>query len=461
MPGFEAAPAQQRLWLLDQLGGARDLSHTLIMCVRFDGALDVERLATAAQAVIARHDVLRSVYRLDGTRLLADVGAAPVEVAQLGSRTSSHADGDAVAMSCARELAATPIDLAHGPLMRAAAIADGPWRCYLAVAVHHIAWDGWSVGVLLRELATAYARGPQALPPLTASYWDYAREQLQLADSERAAHDLAYWTQQLAELSELPPLAAAEEGEDEGEPLLHHAAFELDPRLAREVTTFARARGATAFAVFAAGLQTLLYKAGLGPDSCLGVPVSNRGSQRYDGIVGCFLNAILLRGSIREDDTFETLVARVRDATFEAIAHAGIPMGAVVRALGRDVRAAPLHQVGLSFDPTQGITPDVGGAPTTVLFGTPPTGRRDPTIVVRYAASRVLVDIEWNGRLVLVPEQLVEEWCAIVETGSRTPHARLGDVSLGPEGSSVIGVSAREMPSIRPDATDDRPARDA
>ncbi len=425
MASVRASPAQQRFWLLQQLGAAPDASRMLSLCVRFDGELDRDRLVEAVSAVVGRHDVLRTTYRWERDRLVADVAAGTAVDVIASASPDEVADPDAAAQRRARALADEPVDLADGPLMRIGLHEHGRALRYLLVAVHHIAWDGWSTGVLLDELAIAYAHGAAHLPPLPTSYWAYGEDRWSAATGLPGERDLEYWRRQLDGLGTLPQLARRDS--EEALPPIHRAQALLDGAFRTRVATFAASCGATPFAVLAAGLQVVLRQAGLGDESCLGVALSDRMDPRHEVLVGCFLNTVLLRGGVRDDDAFADVATRARDAIREAIAHGALPFELLAQRLlsGRNLQAEPLHQALVSFHPSHRATPAVGGARTTVLLGTPDRGRGDPTITIRYADPDGTIDGEWNGELALPADALLDGWREAVDAGVAAPRARL------------------------------------
>ena len=292
--------------------------------------LELERLRTALRAVVERHEVLRSRFRWREERLLVDlIPAAGIDLPIHGSGGAMRFE-EADIVRATQELADLPFSLEHGPLVRAAIFANGPQQTYLALVVHHIVWDGWSNAIVLRDLAAAYEAGG-ALAPLPARYWDYGA----LKRRWIAAHgeqDAAYWRAQLEGVTELPPLAHAEPGGG-GADEIRRLQLELEPSLLERVAAFGGPRNATPFCVFAAALQALLHRRGLGGDSCLGIPMADRTDPRFEQLAGCFVNTVVLRGRVREADTFEQLVARTRETAYEAIAHGGLPFELMVQRL--------------------------------------------------------------------------------------------------------------------------------
>lgn len=449
---LEASPAQHRFWLLEQLGGAENGSQAVPLFVRFDGPLDAERLRTALRAVIERHEVLRAGFRWSDARLLAELRPADaIELPLHGSAAASaYAEPDVV--RAVLELADAPFDLARGPLVRAALFANGPRQCYLAFIAHHIVWDGWSNAIVLRDLGAAYVAGAAGLAPLPARYWDYGAQKRAwiAAHGER---DAAFWRARLAGATALPPVAQADEGDD-GADEIHHLRLELEPAFLERVAAFGRARDATQFCVFAAALHALLQRRGLGDESCLGIPLADRADPRFEQLAGCFVNTIVLRGAVRGAATFEQLVLRTRDAVYEAIAHGGLPFELMAQGLqlSRELLSAPLYQALFSFQNFPQGRLSVGGAEAVPITLPVLRGRIEPAFRVAFEGDVCALNLDWNGRLRISQDGLLEEWRALLEHGMRDPSAAVD--ALAVERAPIAGgAAARDAGAVAEPAT--------
>ncbi|MGW1715504.1 amino acid adenylation domain-containing protein [Streptomyces sp. NPDC002156] len=345
--------AQRRLWFLDRLEESGAAYH-IPLAVRFTGALDQDALRLALADLVARHEILRTVYPdADGTprqRLLAPVTARP----QLHIERATEAElPDRLA-----ELARLEFQLTEDVPLRAHLIALGPEDHVLLLVLHHIAADGWSLDPLTRDLATAYrSRLENRVPAwgeLPVQYADFAVWQgEQLGRRDLMESHLAHWTQALAGLpDELPlpadrprPARATHRGGD--------IPVRLDATLHRRLRTLAADTGTTPFMVVQASLAALLTRLGAGTDIPLGTPVAGRADEALDDLVGCFLNTLVLRTDTSGAPTFRELLDRVRETDLAAYAHQDLPFEQLVEALNppRSPARHPLFQVMLAFRP--------------------------------------------------------------------------------------------------------------
>ncbi len=337
--------AQERLWFLDQLQPGLS-AYNLPRAARLAGPLDPERLAAALSGIVARHEALRTRFPVaDGApvQLAQPAASVPVPRTDLGALPSVLREAEARRLVEAE--AARPFDLAAGPLLRALLIRLGPEDHLLALTVHHIAADGWSLGILLKEAGALYAG--TALPALPIQYADYAAWQRSRLDPARMESELSFWRGQLAgapPVLDLPtdrprPAVQTTRGAWRTRPLAAAAAD--------AVQNLSRERGATPFMVLAAALQALLARWSGQDDVSIGTPVAGRLHAATEPLIGCFLNTLVLRGRLDGDPAFAAHLARVRETALDAFAHQEIPFDRLVAELapGRDLGATPLFQV--------------------------------------------------------------------------------------------------------------------
>ncbi|MFE4972035.1 amino acid adenylation domain-containing protein, partial [Kitasatospora sp. NPDC056651] len=337
--------AQQRLWLIDQIEGPTAL-YNLPFALRLRGALDTAALRAATADVVARHEALRTVFPVAGgvpvQRILPAEEARPRFLAEDCAPDDYPARRDAAA--------AETFDLSRELPIRITVFTLSPTEHVLLVVLHHIAADGWSLGPLLRDLATAYrARLAGRAPdwePLPIQYADYALWQRDLLGDEHdpdslLARQLDHWREALAGLPEeleLPtdrprppaPTGAADSVDLAWDAGLHTALLDL-----------ARTHRTTLFTVLQAGLATLFTRLGAGTDIPLGTGIAGRADEALDDLVGFFVNSLVLRADTSGDPSFAELLGRVREAQLDAFAHQELPFERLVeelnppRALGR------------------------------------------------------------------------------------------------------------------------------
>jgi amino acid adenylation domain-containing protein len=324
------APGQERLWFLARMD-RDDTSYHMPIALRLRGDIDASALAAALSDVAGRHEALRTCYAEDESgpyQVVLDEFAVPFEVG-----TGSVADA-----------ARTPFDLAAAPPVRSWLFGEGDEHVLLVVT-HHIAGDGWSIPVLLRDLADAYAarldgRAPEWVP-LPVQYADYTLWHREL-DS-----DLAYWTDALAGLPEELDLPYDRVRPATVDHTGAAAAVTIPAGLHARLLELAAGQRATLFMVLQAALATLLARFGAGDDVPIGTPVAGRPDPALDDLVGFFVNTVVLRTDVSGAPAFTELLDRVREADLSAFEHDDVPFERLVEELNpaRSAARHPLFQV--------------------------------------------------------------------------------------------------------------------
>ena len=362
--------AQARLWFLYRLEGP-GTAYTIPCALRIDGPLDTEALRAAFGDVLARHEALRTVFPdRDGRpyqRILTPGQAGlPFDVEEV----TLHLLDAAVAAAGAHAF-----ELATEIPVRATLLSAGPERHVLSIALHHIAGDEWSEGVLLRDLDHAYAaRTAGSAPvfaPLPLQYADHALWQGELLDGRDgpAAAQSAYWTQRLAGLP--AELALPTDRPRPAEASGRGGAVRL--RLSEELHTalrgYAQRTGSTPFMVTQAAAALLLGRLAGTTDVALGTPVAGRADESLESVVGFFVNTLVLRHDLAGEPTFDDLVVRSREVVLGALTHQDLPFDRLVeivspeRSLGRH----PLFQVMVQHRKEAGGLDGLLGARTALL----------------------------------------------------------------------------------------------
>ncbi|MGV9868717.1 amino acid adenylation domain-containing protein [Rhodococcus koreensis] len=354
-PRVPLSPAQQRLWFLARLAPGSP-EYTIPMALRLGGTLDVAALTAAVADVVGRHEPLRTLYPdSDG---VAYQQVVPVSRATPSLRPISVARGDVAARVAT--FASQGFTLGAEPPIRARLFALATDEWVLAVMVHHISADGFSVPLLVRDLMTAYeARVAGEAPrwaPLPVQYTDYTLWQHELlgeSDDPRsvAARELSYWKDTLSDAPEQLSLPT-----DRPHPAIasHRGGtvdFALDDALYRAVEHTASTCAVTPFMVVHAVFAVLLAKLSGSTDIVIGTPVAGRGDQALDELVGMFVNNLVLRTEVSPAESFADLLGRVREDDLDAFAHSTVPFETVVEALDptRSRARNPLFQVALAF----------------------------------------------------------------------------------------------------------------
>jgi amino acid adenylation domain-containing protein len=343
--------AQERLWFIDRLEGG-SAPYNIPAALRLTGALDVDALEGSLGEIVRRHEALRTTFgEVDGSpvQVIAPFAGFALPVDDLSGLPETAREAEV--RRRAREDAARPFDLLAGPLFRAALLRLGAEEHVLLLCIHHIVSDGWSSGVLLRELSTLYAAFTHGegdpLPPLPVQYADYAvwqREQLQ---GEVLDRQLAYWNERLAgapALLELPtdhprPAVQSHRGTRE--------LFDLPRALLERLQALGRSEGATLYMVMLGAFQLLLSKYSGSEDVVIGSPIAGRTRREVEELIGFFANTLVLRTDLGGDPSFRALLGRVREGTLGAYEHQEVPFERLVAELQpeRSLSHAPLFQV--------------------------------------------------------------------------------------------------------------------
>ncbi len=333
--------AQEREWFRDRL--FPDVAHNISGALRLEGMLSIDALQATFDAVIARHQSLRSTIRDEQGRPVQSIApAAPLPIRTV--ETTQWRDLYA-------EEVARGFDLSAGPLLRATLIRLADREHILLITMHHIVSDGWSIGVLMREIAELYTafvqRRDPVLPDLRIQYGDFASWQ-----RERNLDDgIAYWRAQLADLPALelqPDLPPSERNHDAGS-----IVSEVDAALKRNLEQFGRRNDTTLFVTLLTAFMVLLMRRTGREDIIIGSPVSGRSRVETEPLIGLFLNTLALRAKLSPQLTFREAMIIVRQTVLDALAHADVPVERLVQEL--DIRRSsdvhPLYETIFNFTP--------------------------------------------------------------------------------------------------------------
>jgi amino acid adenylation domain-containing protein len=338
--------AQERMWFVDRLEAGSSAYH-MPFAFRIRGTLDVRALRGALDALVARHESLRTAFPLvDGVPVQRIHPPAPADFA-------AHDDGDADTLL--RDSAGRPFDLERGPLFRAVLVRVGEDEHRLGLTLHHLVADGWSIGVIARELAAAYgalaAGNEPGLPPLPLQYADFAAWQRSWLTGEVLETQLAYWRRKL---SGAPP--RLELPTDFPRPAVqrHHGALaeaSIEGGDAAAILSLARREGSTLFMTLLAAWSVVLARWAGQDEVVVGTPVAGRTRAETEPLVGLFLNSLALRTELGGNPGFRELLRRVRETTLEAYAHQDVPFERVLEELrpARTLAHAPVFQAMLNL----------------------------------------------------------------------------------------------------------------
>ncbi|HLK55511.1 MAG TPA: amino acid adenylation domain-containing protein [Chthonomonadaceae bacterium] len=343
--------AQQRLWFIDQLEPDSSAYH-IPLAVRLRGSLDISALEQSLNTLVERHEALRTVFASpegEPVQVIQEYAPFALPLTDLNSLTAETREAEVRRL--VQEEAQRPFDLAAGPLFRAALLQLAEEEHVLLLTLHHIVSDGWSQGVLTRELTAlynAYRSGqPSPLTELSIQYADYAAWQRQWLQAEELQRQVGYWKQHLAgapALLELPT--------DRSRPAIQsyrgaRLRQEFSPELTSGLKALCQQEGVTLFMTLLAAFQTLLSRYSGQDDIVVGTPIANRTQAEIEGLIGFFVNTLALRTDLSGDPGFVEVLKRVREVCLGGYAHQDLPFEKLVEEIQpqRSMSHSPLFQV--------------------------------------------------------------------------------------------------------------------
>ncbi|QSQ14838.1 non-ribosomal peptide synthetase [Myxococcus landrumensis] len=418
--------AQQRLWFLSQLD-AGGTSYNAPFAVRLTGPLDANALRESFLAVVARHEVLRTTFGEEEGRPVQRIhpraelewGVEEVEAGAVRRRVE--------------EEARRPFDLERGPLLRGRLLKVGKDDHVLVWVVHHIVFDGWSVGVLEKEVSEEYGAKVKGARKQEVQYADYARWQGEWLKGEVLETQLEWWKQAMADAPRMLELPA-----DRARPAVQtfRGALKWMPLpegLEGRLRELSRKEGVTLYMTLLAGFQALLARYSGQEDIVVGSPFAGRGQRDLEGLIGFFANMLALRTQV-EDVSFQELCGRVRTTCLGAFAHQDVPFEQLVDALHleRDSSRSPLFQVAfvLQGEPSAALVlPGVEAADVRLEPG---VSKFDLTLFARESARGLVTYWEFNTDL--FDEETVSGWAEayvrVLEAVVARPELRVSELPL-------------------------------
>ncbi|SEU31632.1 non-ribosomal peptide synthetase [Stigmatella erecta] len=467
--------AQQRLWFLEQLSPGTAV-YNLPFILRLSGPLDASALSGALEALVLRHEALRTTFPLVGSEPVQHMAApAPVPFPRLDWRSLPEAEAEAQLEAFVRTELARPFALDEGPLLRAHLVALRETEHALLLALHHTVCDGASMEVLVRDLTALYEAQldgePAPLPGLPVQYADYTLWQRQAMQGPVLERGLAFWAQALEgapRTLELPVDRPRPET-----PTFRGAAlaFQLPTATSRALEALARAEGATPVMALLAGLGILLQRCTGSPEVVVGSPVAGRDRSELEGLIGFFVNTLALRLPLHGDPSFRELLGRVRERSLAAYAHQDIPFEKVVERLRPDRAGGhqPLFQVMFAPQrpPAEGVTR--GGLTLRLAEADIQTAPFELTWNVWEREG------QWEGTLLYSTElfeaatagRLLQDFQALLEEAATAPGRRLSEYARprGGSGAEALPLAGLEqallaLPGVEEGAVRLRRARD-
>jgi amino acid adenylation domain-containing protein len=408
-----ASFAQQRLWLLDQLQPG-DPTYNIAAAVRLKGQLEIDALRDSLNKVAQRHETLRTTFMIVDDELVQVVAQSPnvlLPVIDLRSLTKQEREAEFRCM--ADNEAQRPFDLARGPLLRCVLLKLGEQEHALLLVMQHIISDGWSIGVLIAELSAlykAYISGEQAsLPQLPIQYADYAAWQRGWLQGEVLESQLDYWRERLTGAPGVLELPA-----DFTRPPIQtfrsaSVTLEIPETLSQSLKSLSRRKGVTLFMTLLAAFKVLLHRYTGQDDIVLGSPIAGRDRAEVKGLIGCFLNLMVLRTGLAGNPSFDEVLERVRQTTVGAYTHQDLPFEKLLEELKpeRDLSRAPLFQVFFNMLnlPEQEIS--LPGLSVEIVAPHDVGAKFDVTMYVRELHSHLVLELVFKADL-FAPERMAE-----------------------------------------------------
>jgi amino acid adenylation domain-containing protein len=351
---FPLSFAQQRLWFLDELEGGRTIAYNIPVVLRLKGHLEQQVLEQCFKEIIRRHDSLRTTFeinRANGETVQVIHHSAPFRLETIDLSDTPEEQRLERARAHANNESKSPFNLSTGPLVRASLLRLGEDDHVLLLTIHHIVADGWSVGVIIKELKAlyeAFARGEKSpLPELPIQYADFAHWQRNRMQGEVLEKQLVYWRKQLN--GRLPVLELPTRGARPSRHTQNGAVrvWELPRDITDGVKSLSQAEGVTLFMTLIAAYKVLLLRYTGQRDMLVGTPIANRNRREVEGLIGLFINTLVLRTDLSGDPTFRELLGRVKEVALGAYANQDVPFEKLVEELQpeRDLSRTPLFQV--------------------------------------------------------------------------------------------------------------------
>jgi amino acid adenylation domain-containing protein len=400
--------AQERLWFLDQFEPGR-AAYNIPTALRFGGPLDLPRLAASFTEVARRHEALRTTFAVaEGRAVQVVAPALGLRLPLIDLSLLPDAAREREAARLAAQESWRAFDLAAGPLVRGSVLRLAAADHAVLFAMHHIVSDGWSMGILVREVATIYAAlhhgRPSPLPPLPVQYPDFAAWQRGWLAGDVLAGQIAWWN---ARLAGAPPVIDLPF--DRARPPVHRLRGErrarrLAAQPARALAELGRRGGATLFMVLLAAWKAFLLRHTGQRDLVVGTPIANRTRAEVEGLIGFFVNTLVLRTEIPAGATFDELLALVRETALGAYDHQDVPFEKLVEELApeRNLRHTPLFQVMFVFEEgaaDRGAPPPLPDLTMRPLTFENRTAKFDLTLIVQREAGGLQLLLGYNTDL--------------------------------------------------------------
>jgi acyl carrier protein len=440
--------AQQRLWFIDQLTPGSAF-YNIPAAVRLTGDLQVEALEQTFTEVVRRHEVLRTRFAdLDDRTVQVIEEPTPIELPIVDLSKLAADEREAEVREYAKAEAEQPFDLSNGPLLRVKLLRLAEQEHVVLLTMHHIVMDGWSLGILVREIAALYEAfingHASPLEELPVQYADYANWQQEWLSCDVLDAQLSYWKQQLAGVEqglELRP--------DKQRPAVQtisadKASFSLSEDLSKQLKEICRREDVTLFMLLLAGFNAVLHYCTAQSDIVIGTTIANRNRAETERLIGFFVNALVLRTDLSGDPTFRELLRRTREVCLDAYAHQDMPFEKLVEELQPERRLShtPLFQIMFLLQNAPVGTLNLPGLKLSAVGSGAEMAKYDIELVMQESPQGIGATLVYNSDL--FEAATIQRLLKLLETGFQT-IAEQPDIQL----SSLVGILSSQEQSDR------------
>jgi hypothetical protein len=428
--------AQQRMWYVDQLEPGNP-AYNVPWALRLKGTLDIPSLQRSLNDVIKRHEILRTAFPLYEGILKQKISPFTAQqISVIDLRSWIEEDREEEMQRIVNEEARRPFDLNCGSLLRAVLIRLGDRHHVFTFTMHHIICDGWSMGVLVKEFVAFYEAHMQgrvaALPPMTIQYADFAIWQRKWLQGERLERHLEFWRGQLQGISVLQvptdyprPAAATNKGDREH--------FGLSRELSGRLRVLSQKHGATLFVTLLAAFQWLLARYSGQDDVVVGTFIANRNRIETEGLIGFFVNQLVLRTHLGGNPTFSELLKRVRHTVLSAYEYQDLPFEKLVEELApeRNLSDTPFFQVQIVLQNAPASAISIPGLELSPVDPERRVSKLDLSLFMHEKSDMLTGTMEYNTDIFHVSSvrRMLGHFEALLEEVSLNPDQPLSDIS--------------------------------
>ncbi|MBW4670971.1 MAG: amino acid adenylation domain-containing protein [Cyanomargarita calcarea GSE-NOS-MK-12-04C] len=448
--------AQQRLWFLEQLEPNSSNYH-IAKVVRLTGSLNIAVLHQSLNAIVVHHEVLRTNFLIEDGNPIQVIGIPrEVELPLVNLQDCLPGERNTEVQQLLQQESQRPFNFSDGLMLRAKLLQIAPQEHILSLVMHHIASDGWSVGVLwnqLRELYTAGLNGkPNPLPIMPIQYADFAVWQREWLSGEELANQLNYWKQQLAGASpvlDLPtdyPRPSIQTYRNASQFLL------LNQDLTAALKAVSRQQGVTLFMTLLAAFQTFLYRYTGQEDIIVGSPIAGRNRTELNDLIGFFINTLVLRTNLSGSPSFTELLAQVSQVALGAYTHQDMPFQKLVEELKleRDLSRNPLFQVWFNMLNLGDIQLELPGLTVENVLLPEAASKFDLSLYLQEQNEGIQLELDYNADL-FTPERMQEmlsQYHHLLEQIVANPSSNITELSLvTPTAASILPNPQQPIPS--------------